>query len=265
MSIVACLQMCSTPCPGENLKQAEKLLMQAADQGADLVVLPEMFGCMSSQQSALSRIQEPLGQGAWQNFLSKSSRRYGLWVIGGTVPIQKTSTHYTATTFVFDQNGKTVGRYDKIHLFDAHLSADEYYCESNSVFPGSEIVTVDTPVGRVGLAVCFDIRFASLFVEYAKHKVDLIAIPAAFTTQTGQDHWDVLTRSRALDCQCYLAAATQWGQHDRKRATHGSSRIIDPWGTVLSQTTNSGEGVVTATIDPAVIKHIREKLPVVQR
>lgn len=249
--IVAAIQMCSSHRVDENLYVAEKLIIEAARNHAKLVVLPEMFAIvgLTSQDKILEK--EPFGQGKIQNFLAEQSRKNNVWIVGGTIPIE--SSHkdkIKAACLVFDNFGSVVARYDKIHLFDAKISESEVYNESDTTEPGNELIVIDTPIGRLGLGVCFDIRFPELFRELFNKKIDVLAIPAAFTLTTGTAHWELLARARAVENFCYVIGACQGGIHASGRKTYGNSMIIEPWGNIVSMKNGTDIGVIYAAIHP---------------
>lgn len=265
MQIVAAVQMCSTPNLDENLTQAAKLIAQAADSGARLLVLPEMFALLGCGHTNTITHQETAGSGKIQDFLAKIAQRHGIWLVGGTIPLTSNNKdRIRAACIVFDHNGNQAARYDKIHLFDATLSPQESYHESATIEPGQTITTVATPVGKLGLGVCFDLRFPALFAELSQQGVEILAIPAAFTVKTGQAHWETLVRCRALDTLAYVIGAGQGGQHPTGRKTHGHSMIVNPWGEVLAQHTQPGPGFVCASIELDQLYEIRNQLPVIK-
>lgn len=255
---VAAIQMASAPHLNANLTEAEHLLESAAQQGARLVVLPEYFCLMGMHDTDKVALREHDGDGPIQRFLSDMARRYGMWLVGGSVPMVASVPHKVRNTcLVYDDTGAQVARYDKIHLFGFELG-EERYRESNTIEPGNQVVTVDTPFGRLGLAICYDLRFPEMF--RAMGKVDILAVPAAFTETTGKAHWEVLLRARAIENLTYLIASAQGGYHLNGRETHGDSMIIDPWGAVL-QRLSRGHGVVVADISPAYRERVRQSLP----
>ena len=241
-----------------NLTVADELISEAAARGARMVALPEYFALMSSDETARVRACEREGHGPVQDFLSEAAMRYRVWIVGGTLPLAADAPNKVRNaTLVFDDRGNRVARYDKIHLFGFRHS-EEYYDEAADIEPGARVVCFDSPAGRVGLAVCYDLRFPELF--RAMGEVDLIILPAAFTYTTGQAHWETLLRARAIENQCYLAAAAQGGLHPHGRRTWGHSMIIDPWGDILA-CRPEGAGVVVAELDPARLAVVRRCLP----
>ena len=255
---IAALQTVSGPDVAANLAVADELISEAAARGARMVALPEYFALMSPDETDRFRAREHEGHGPVQDFLSEAAARHGVWIVGGTLPLPADAPDKTRNaTLVFDDQGNQVARYDKIHLFGFKHDG-EHYDEASSIEPGAHIVCFDSPVGRVGLAVCYDLRFPELF--RAMGKVDLIVLPAAFTHTTGQAHWETLLRARAIENQCYLAAAAQGGLHPYGRRTWGHSMIIDPWGDILA-CRPEGAGVVVADLDPERLAVVRRCLP----
>lgn len=259
---VAAIQMTSTSDVQRNLKQAAELIAYAVKQDAKLVVLPENFALMGKAESDKLNIKETFGSGPIQEFLADQAKKNNLWIVGGTIPIAASDTHKVHNScLVYDDQGKCIARYDKIHLFDVEISADEKYLESQAIEAGDKAVVIDTPIGRLGLAICYDIRFPELFRILLDKGAEIIALPTAFTVPTGQAHWEVLTRARAIENFCYVIAACQTGTHDNGRQTYGHSEIIEPWGTVIKEL-NSGMGVITADIDLEKLYQIRKNIPV---
>ena len=255
---VAAVQTVSGSDVDANLTAVEPLIVAAREQGAALVVLPEYFGIFGDRATDKVDVREADGHGRQQDFLSRVAREQRLWLIGGTVPIATADpARVRSASLVFDPHGRRVARYDKIHLF-AFSQGDERYDESKTIEPGSAGVTFDSPVGRVGLSVCYDLRFPELYRSY--RDVTLIVVPSAFTAVTGAAHWHVLLKARAIENQCYVLAAAQGGMHANGRRTYGHSVLIDPWGTVVAELAN-GEGVVVGEIDGARIAQVRRDLP----
>src|SRR5690606_17719489 len=256
---VSAIQMVSGTSVQANLDKAAELIAQAAAQGARLVVLPEYFCFLGRRDPEKLAFMETPGQGPIQSFLSEAARKHGIWLLGGTLPLQSEDPDriYNAM-LVYDPQGTQVARYDKIHLF-GFRKGQEAYDESISIRPGANgPQVVETPAGRVGLSVCYDLRFPELY--RAMGDVSLIVVPAAFTYTTGSAHWEILLRARAIENQCYVLAAAQGGKHENGRRTWGHSMLIDPWGEVL-QCLPEGEGVVLGDIDPARMNDIRLSLP----
>ncbi len=254
--------MASGPNVGANLLEAERLIGMAADKGARLVVLPENFAIMGKEESDKIAVREDSGGGPIQSFLAQQAARHGLWLVGGTVPmVAQADNKIRAACLLYDDTGRQVARYDKIHLFDVSVvDSDERYTESDTIDAGEEAVVVDTPFGRLGLAVCYDLRFPELFRTMLDHGMEILAIPSAFTAITGRAHWEVLVRARAIENLCYVLAADQGGYHLNGRETHGDSMVVDPWGQVLNRLQN-GSGVVCAELDIERLRHIRRTFP----
>jgi deaminated glutathione amidase len=259
---VAALQMISTPVVAENLEQAGELLARARAQGAELALLPEYFCILGMRDTDKVGVAEIDGAGPIQDFLAGQARRLGLWIIGGTLPIRTAdSTRVTNSSLVFDPAGQRVARYDKIHLFRFEQGA-ERYDESRTLQAGGTTVTFDAPCGRVGLSICYDVRFPELY--RALGDCALMVVPSAFTAITGAAHWEVLLRARAIENQCYVLAAAQGGLHPNGRATYGDSMLVDPWGVIVDRLA-TGPGVVSGSVDPDGIARVRAGLPALTR
>jgi deaminated glutathione amidase len=265
MSKIAAIQMCSSTSVDENIKTAADLISLAAANGAKMAVLPEMFPLMTKDKTHRADIKEAFGKGRIQSFLANQAKKSNIWIIGGTIPLTSDNSHKaTAACLVYDNNGENVARYDKIHLFDANLDGDESYNESHSTEPGNKIVVIDTPFGRLGLSVCYDIRFPTLYSAMSDLGAEIIAVPAAFTATTGKDHWEVLTRCRAIENSCYIIAAGQGGTHESGRESHGNSMIINPWGEVIQQSPKDGNCIIYANIDLKKLHDIRKSMPIIK-
>lgn len=267
MSRVAAIQMASGPNLSANLLEAGRLIAQAASQGAKLLVLPEDFAIMGLNDQDKIKSREMDGKGPIQDFLAQQSGRYGVWIVGGTLPLAAQDPNKVrAACLVYDSTGHRVARYDKIHLFDVYLEeTKEKYTESLTIEPGSSPLVVETPFGRIGLAVCYDLRFPELFRNLLDQGAEIITLPAAFTAITGRAHWESLVRARAIENLCYVIAAAQGGYHlnDRNgRETHGDSMIVDPWGVVLDRLSR-GSGVVSASLDRGRLQSIRRNFPTI--
>ncbi len=258
MHTVAAIQMISTPSVSENLATAKRLVAQAASDGAMLVVLPEYWAIMGQhEKDKLGHAEQP-GSGPIQDGMAQMAREHGLWLIGGTLPlVSPEAGKVLNTTLVYDPQGAPAGRYDKIHLF-GFTRGEESYNESRTIVAGAQVRSVDTPVGKVGLSICYDLRFPELY--RALGDCALIVVPAAFTHTTGRAHWEVLLRARAIENQCYVLASAQGGVHPNGRRTWGHSMLIDPWGEVKA-VLDEGEGVVSGQIDPVFLAGVRESLP----
>jgi len=262
---VAALQMASGPNVAANLSEAEKLIALAADDGAKLVVLPENFALMGMSEQDKVDIAEQPGAGPIQNFLSRQASGRRVWLVGGTVPLVSDEPgRVRAACQLYDDQGSIVSRYDKIHLFDVDIEeTGESYNESETIEPGDDMVVSRTPLGRLGLAVCYDLRFPELFRTLLESDMQVLAVPSSFTAITGRAHWDVLVRARAIENQCYVVAAAQGGYHLNGRETYGHSMIVDPWGNVLDELPR-GSGVVSADIDLDYVERIRQSFPAVE-
>ena len=262
MSIAACIQMASGPNIGANLLEAERLIEEAVGQQAQLVVLPENFALMGMTEQDKVEHREKQGNGAIQTFLSEQSARHGIWLVGGTLPmVAHDDNKVRATCLVFNDRGEQVARYDKIHLFDVQLlDSNEQYTESDTIEPGDQVVVLDTPFGRMGVAVCYDLRFPELFRQQLEAGMEILVLPSAFTAITGRAHWEVLVRARAIENLCYVIAPDQGGYHLSGRETYGNSMIVDPWGTVLNRLSR-GPGVVCAPLDLGMLNSARRNFP----
>ncbi|HQZ01108.1 MAG TPA: carbon-nitrogen hydrolase family protein [Thauera sp.] len=255
---IAAIQTVSGPDVDQNLDAVAALVAEAAAAGACLVALPEYFALITGDEQAKVRIREEEGKGPLQDFLAELAQRHGVWLVGGTIPlVAEADGKVRNSSLVFDDQGRRVARYDKIHLF-GFQRGEERYDESATIEAGSEVCAFDSPFGQVGLSICYDLRFPELF--RAMGAVNLIILPAAFTYTTGRAHWEVLLRARAIENQCYVMAPGQGGRHPSGRVTWGHTMIIDPWGEVLA-CRDEGPGVVLADLDPALLVDVRENLP----
>ena len=265
---IAAIQMVSTGVVAANLQQALGLLERCAQEGAELAVLPEYFCLIGQQDGDKLAIQEPFGKGPIQDFLAEAARALGLWVVGGTLPLSaSTPDRVYNSTLVFNPEGACVARYDKMHLFRFDNGV-ESYDESRVLDPGAHptrfaLPSKDGHLWQIGLSVCYDLRFAELYRAYARDGVDLLLVPSAFTHTTGQAHWEVLLRARAIENLAYVAAAAQGGVHPNGRRTWGQSMLVDPWGEILAQQAQ-GAGVVCAEINPHLLQQRRTQLPALQ-
>ncbi|MGO9515033.1 MAG: carbon-nitrogen hydrolase family protein [Steroidobacteraceae bacterium] len=262
MGIVAAIQMTSGHVVAENLLAAGKLLREAKDLGAQVACLPENFSFIGLRDPDKLQVAEPYGDGPVQAFLRDTARQLKLWILGGTTVIKGDSARRVAnTSLLIDADGERVARYDKIHLFDVTIPGrDEQYLESTHVMPGAEVVVADTPVGRLGLSVCYDMRFPELYRELVTQGAQWVVMPAAFTVPTGRAHWETLLRARAIENLCYVVAPAQSGTHTSGRETYGDTLIVDYWGQVLSRLPK-GTGVITADIDLAKQAETRARFP----
>jgi len=259
---VAAIQMTSGPDVAANLAQARELLEQAAARGAKLAALPENFSFIGLKDGDKRAVAEADGAGPVQEFLAATARALKLWIVGGTVPLKAGADgRVAAASLVYSSDGERVGRYDKIHLFDVDLPGrSERYRESAHVAPGSAPVVIDTPVGRLGLSVCYDVRFPELYRHLSAAGAQLLAVPSAFTSPTGRAHWETLLRARAIENLCYVVAPAQSGFHPGGRETYGDSMIVDYWGRIL-QRVPRGRGCALADIDTAAQASVRESFP----
>lgn len=255
---VAAVQMVSGPDVAANLARASELIARAAGDGARLVALPEYFCLMGLADTDKVRVREPDGDGPIQAFLAQTAARYGIWLVGGTVPLAAPQPDRVFNAcLVHGPDGARVARYDKIHLF-GFTRGDERFDESTTIVPGTQPVAFDTPFARVGLSICYDLRFPELY--RALGTVDLLLVPSAFTHTTGQAHWHALLAARAIENQCYVLAPAQGGRHSSGRRTFGHTLLLDPWGERLAELAE-GEGVAAGTLDPARIAQVRAMLP----
>ena len=258
MQRVAAVQMVSAPEVAPNLESARRLVAQAAAEGARLVALPEYFCILGRHESDKVKVRERDGAGPIQDALAAMAQRNRVWLVGGTVPIACADPgRARSACLVFDDAGRRVARYDKMHLF-TFSAGDERYDEARTIEPGVEPVAVESPFGRLGLSVCYDLRFPELYRRF--QKVDIWFVPAAFTAVTGAAHWETLLRARAIENLCYVVAPAQGGLHANGRRTHGHSMVVGPWGEVLAEHAE-GEGVVVADIDTDRLAEVRQSLP----
>ena len=259
---VAAVQMATGPNVNANLIEVERLIRDGAESGAGLVVLPENFAFMGRREHDLIAHGEADGDGPLQAFLSKMATRYGVWLVGGTIPLTASvPDRVRAACLVYNAQGERVARYDKIHLFDVNLpGANEHYEESATIEPGVETVVIDSPFGRLGILVCYDLRFPEMARRMQDSDVEVLAMPAAFTAITGKAHWEILVRARAIENLAYVVAAAQGGYHLSGRETHGHSMIVDPWGTILAEIPR-GTGCICCPIDRGLQDSIRRTFP----
>ena len=275
---VAAIQMASGPNKSGNISEASRLISDAADQGAKLIVLPENFSHMGMAESDIVNVAEEFIGGAEsrcaveqdrqnhcqaQSFLSSIAKEKGVWIVGGTIPIKSaTADKVVSACLLFNDQGEVTARYDKIHLFDADLGEKcGTYSESKFTDAGNKVIVVETPFGRLGMAICYDLRFPELFRDMTSQGVDIICLVSAFTATTGKAHWEVLNRARAIENLSFVISSAQGGYHVNGRETFGDSMIVDPWGGVLDRLAR-GSGFAIAQIDTAKLQAIREKFPV---
>lgn len=258
----AAIQMASGPNVSANLIEAERLLAAAAEQGAALAVLPENFAMLGQSDADRVAHGETPGDGPLQEWLAGQARRHGLWIVGGTIPLAADADRISGACLVYDETGTVRGRFDKMHLFDVTLpDGKETYRESASTRPGEDLLVLDSPVGRLGVAVCYDLRFPEMFRKMSAMGAEVFAVPSAFTAQTGRSHWELLLRARAVENLCYVVAGAQGGFHVSGRETWGHSMIVDPWGTVLAEQ-EQGAGSVSAEISLERLRSLRQRFPV---
>jgi nitrilase len=282
-SRVAAIQMSSGGQIDSNLEMTQNLIKQAVEQGAELVVLPENFALMASDKLFAAGKNEMTERGPIRQFVSSLAKQHNVWIIAGSIPVAidiakeaidlqtNTGTNIEnpagkvhAACFVYDNRGKQVARYNKIHLFDVEVDdAQGRYRESDVIEPGSKVVTVDTPVGRVGLSICYDLRFPELYRLLADQGAEIYTVPSAFTATTGAAHWHSLLRARAIENIGYLVAPNQSGIHSKNRESYGHSMIVDPWGKVLKELAE-GQGVVLADVDLPYLRSLRARMPIQQ-
>jgi len=260
-TVLAAIQMASSPNVSANLIEAGRLIEKAVSQGAALIVLPENFAIMGQSETDKLAVAETDGSGPIQDFLAKTAERLKVWLVGGTMPIRAENGKVRAACLVYNDKGERAGRYDKIHLFDVNVpGTDEQYHESKTIDAGDEALVLDTPFGRLGLSICYDLRFPELFRQMADSGMDILAVPSAFTAQTGAAHWEILVRARSVENLCYTIAANQGGFHVNGRETFGHSMIVDPWGQVLGSLPQ-GAGVVTAEFNRDRLQKVRAAFP----
>jgi len=300
--VLAAVQMASGPNVDANLLEAERLIGEAARAGAGLVVLPENFAFMGKRIQDVIPLAEADGEGPLQGFLSRTAAKYAVWLVGGTLPLAardgghadnagaiageaardggyvgngsaaagtlplslvRPPDRVRAACLVYDDRGDRVARYDKIHLFDVSVPvAEERYEESSAIEPGDATRVIDSPFGRLGIAICYDLRFPEQFRQMLDDGMELVAIPAAFTAITGKAHWEPLVRARAIENLIYVAAAAQGGYHINGRETHGHSMIVDPWGTILGEVPR-GTGFVCGPMDAGYLRSVRRSFPAI--
>ncbi|WP_291993497.1 carbon-nitrogen hydrolase family protein [Candidatus Accumulibacter sp. ACC003] len=255
---VAAVQMVSTPRVDDNLRTAAERIGEAVAQGAKLVVLPEYFAIMGMSDADKVRVREEDGAGPIQDFLANCAREHGIWLIGGSLPLRaERSDKVLNSSLAYNPQGQRVARYDKIHLFGFRQES-ESYDESATIQAGAQPVAFSTPFGRVGLSICYDLRFPELY--RALGVTELLLVPAAFTETTGRAHWEILLRARAIENQCYVLAAAQGGRHENGRETHGNSMLIDPWGEILDRRLK-GPGIIVGDLEQDRLSTVRASLP----
>ncbi len=263
--VIGAVQMSTSPDVDANLLEAERLIRVAAEAGAGLVVLPENFAFMGKGGEDQVALREAEGRGPLQAFLSRVAEQQRIWLVGGTIPLAATDPgRVRAASLVFDDRGRQVARYDKIHLFDVSLpGGEEHHRESATIEPGTDVVVIDSPFGRLGIAVCYDLRFPELFRLMLDQGVELVAISAAFTAVTGKAHWETLVRARAIENLVFVVAAAQDGLHLNGRETHGHSMVVDPWGAILAEA-SPGVGFTCVAVDPELQRTVRRSFPAIE-
>lgn len=262
MQHVSCIQMTSGEDVKENLLTAKELIRQAYDQGARLIVLPENFALMAKDPQAKLKHQEKLNHGPIQEFLMEQCTQHKIWIVGGTIPLAtENKNKVSAACLVYNDEGKCIAQYNKIHLFDVKITeSQEVHNESQTIQPGENIVVVTTPFGKLGLAICYDVRFPEMFRMMQAEGVELIALPSAFTFTTGAAHWEILIRARAIENLCYVLAAAQTGTHQNGRKTYGHSMIVNPWGEAKAALPQN-IGAIVAEINLDYLHQVRKDFP----
>lgn len=266
LPLVSAIQMNSTPVVADNLATAARLLAEAAEAGAVLAALPENFSIMGAKETDKLAHAEAFGRGPIQDWLAETAQRLGLWIVAGTVPVavDGDSGRVWAASLVFDACGAQRARYDKIHLFDVDVpsATGERYRESRTIAHGDPagFAVIETPAGKLGLSVCYDLRFPELYRELAARGAEILCVPAAFTAKTGLAHWEILLRARAIENQVYVLAPGETGTHSGGRQTWGHSMIVGPWGEVLA-CLPEGEGIATAGVDVPALHRLRAGFP----
>lgn len=261
---IAALQMVSGADVGANLEQAAGLISTAVGAGAKVVVLPENFACMPTRDIGQLQVMERDGEGPIQEFLSTQAQQHRIWLVGGSIPMASSQpSKVRAACLLFNDRGERVARYDKLHLFDVKFDDGEHYGESLTIEPGEHVVVVDLPIGRLGLTICYDLRFPELFREMLDQGAEIFSVPSAFTATTGKVHWEILLRARAIENLAYVIGADQGGCHSSSRETYGDSMIVDPWGKILDRLAR-GPGIVTADVDRLRLEKLRRNLPSIE-
>jgi len=263
-SVAAVIQMTTSPDVEANLAAARGLLERAHAQRAVLAALPENFAIMGRKEADKVAVAEIAGEGPIQAFLGHTARELGMWIVGGTIPLRDEAEQgrVAAASLVFDERGRNVARYDKIHLFDVDIPGrEERYRESATVVPGVQPMVTTTPLGRLGMAVCYDVRFPELFRVLQAQGAEVFSLPSAFTAPTGRAHWELLVRARAVENLCYVLAPAQSGTHENGRETYGDSMIVDPWGHVVARVAEAGPGLAVAEIDRTLQHELRGRFP----
>jgi len=258
-SKVAAIQMCSTTSVQSNLTQARELITRAVNNHAQLIVLPEMFALLGHNPSDKVAIAETYGQGPIQDFLASQAKNNNVWLVAGTIPLAcDDPKRVRAASLVYDNQGNIRGRYDKMYLFDVTVQG-HCFQESATTEPGDAVIVLPTPFGHIGLAVCYDLRFLKHVQALMERGAEILIAPGAFTKQTGQAHWELLARTRAIDTLSYFVGSCQGGEHDNGRTTYGHSMIVDPWGSKISESQANGQDIIYGQIDLDYLKRIRNQ------
>ena len=257
---VAAVQMTSTYNRAANLRKAEELLKRGVDEGARFLSLPENFSFMGETEEGKLELAETPEGGSATDFMKGFARLNKVWIVGGSIPVKAEEGKVFNRSLLIDDQGVIVASYDKIHLFDVDIQGGESHKESRTVSPGDKVVTHKTPFGGVGLSICYDLRFPELYRELTLKGATMIFVPAAFTSRTGEAHWEVLLRARAIENQVYIIAPAQVGIHNKNRSTFGNSMIIDPWGKIIARARDE-ETVIIAEIDFDYLGSVRQSIP----
>lgn len=259
----AAIQMVSSDCVTTNLLLAERLIKAASKAGSKLIALPENFAYLGERDDLL-KVREQINHGPIQKFLSEQARCNNIFLIGGSIPLfANNQQKLRSVSLAFNEEGKLVNRYDKIHLFDVMVTGDQLYQESKQVEPGDEVCVMPSPVGKLGLSICYDIRFPELYRNMLDKGAEVFILPSAFTEKTGRAHWEILLRARAIENLCYLIAPNQGGKHPNGRETYGHSMIVDPWGRIIDQLA-TGNGFVIGEIDIGQLTTLRQTFPSIE-
>ena len=263
---VAAIQMVSTADVTDNLSSAAQLIQEAVNDGAIFALLPEYFPIISDNPLDKVHIREVYGNGPIQDFLEQQARQHRIWLMGGTIPLDCGDENRVYNScLLYNPEGRCVARYEKIHLFDAYVDQEgkETYNESATTIPSDHVVIAETSFAKIGMSICYDLRFPELFRNMLDQGITVITVPSAFTVTTGKHHWELLIRTRAVENQCFVIAADQGGQNTDKRATWGHSMIIDPWGDILASV-DRGPGIASADLDLDRLTKIRDSFPALQ-
>lgn len=260
---IAAIQMISSASFNENLQRASQLIIEAANGGADMVVLPEYFAYMGLKEKDKFEHVEKHKNGPLQSKLVELARKLGIWIVAGTHPIESDESQRPfGRCYVIDQRGEVITWYDKIHLFDVMVGDNQgSYCESKYTKAGEDVVNFNTPWGKIGLAVCYDLRFPEIFRKHVEQGCEILIMPAAFTYKTGKQHWEVLIKARAIENLCYFVASAQGGKHENGRETWGHSCVVSPWGDTIEEL-SSGEGFILVDLKREKQALLRKEFPV---